>query len=384
MSRHALMFAAVAVLFCPAAAVLAQTGSVDFQGPSSLVHGGALSAGDLLLPTPPAPGPGPLPLPSVAIPWNFLGLLSGPIQDLELDALSFGADVPQGPVLVFSVDEHAIGSPWAWPDVSTEGAAGATEASADVFLSSPAPWLAPPPWMAGPIVGNTNVMDGDGLASTSGSMPPGIGLVEPNPPNFGIPDVGDNLDALDDSQPTFPVFFSLDAAFADPLEPGANSGSAAANGFSGADVLVSPGGSTSVYAPAFILGLDLQGTDTDDLDALLLWDDGDLEFGPGDFLAFSVRRGSAVIGTADSLWGVPIEPGDVLVPSVLAGLPAGAPPAIAIFAEAIGLATVRSGLVNYGDDLDALDAVVPEPSSLSLLAGLAGFAALALWRRRSR
>ena len=72
------------------------------------------------------------------------------------------------------------------------------------------------------------------------------------------------------------------------------------------------------------------------------------------------------------------------VDAVLVGQPLGAPPAIAIFAEAIGLATARSGLVNFGDDLDALDAVVPEPSSVSLLAGLAGFAAVVLWRRRWR
>ena len=54
------------------------------------------------------------------------------------------------------------------------------------------------------------------------------------------------LDALDIDEPAaggyvlFPVYFSLDSAFADPLEtwPPCNSGSAAANGFVGGDVLV--------------------------------------------------------------------------------------------------------------------------------------------------
>jgi hypothetical protein len=69
-------------------------------------------------------------------------------------------------------------------------------------------------------------------------------------------------------------------------------------------------------------------------------------------LLFSVRRGSAVIGTPDSLFGIPISPGDILIPPVFAG----GPPAIFIAAEWLGLATTRSmGVPFGGDDLDALD-----------------------------
>ena len=93
----------------------------------------------------------------------------------------------------------------------------------------------------------------------------------------------------------------------------------------------------------------------------------------------------------DSAFGVPIEEGDILTVPVAGG----ATPSIFIFAEQLGLATVRAGTAGFwpvpnpnwngqpmwADDLDALD-VVPEPSSGTLLL-------LALWglstvRRRIR
>ncbi|MBN2473053.1 MAG: PEP-CTERM sorting domain-containing protein [Pirellulales bacterium] len=143
-----------------------------------------------------------------------------------------------------------------------------------------------------------------------------------------------------------------------------------------------------IYAPAAMLGLDrIAGPDSDDLDALALCDNGDGEFQPGvDFLLFSVRRGSAIIGTPD-LSGIPIEEGDLLIDAFTGtgGLaPIGAPPMVLVAAEWMGLATVRSGGVTHqgrGDDLVALD-VVPEPSSVALFAaGLMSFAALA-WHMR--
>jgi hypothetical protein len=131
----------------------------------------------------------------------------------------------------------------------------------------------------------------------------------------------------------------------------------------GGDVLVScPGCAPAVYAPAFLLGLDAGGPDTDDLDALVLRENGipgyqrsttpyDWLTGASDMLFFSVRRGSALIGTPDAFFGVPIEQGDVLVPT--GGV--GSVPGIWIAGETLGLATQRSLPGYIGDDIDALD-----------------------------
>jgi len=221
-----------------------------------------------------------------------------------------------------------------------------------------------------------------------------VGLVEPNPPTpFVLPDPGDNLDAVDVDTTLAdvmgPIYISLDSAFPDPLEgPGTNTGTAVANGFVGGDVLVtSAGGLPALYAPAPVLGLDVvpgAGPDSDDLDALALFESGDGVFTPGvDLIFYSVRRGSAVIGAPDSIFGAPISEGDILVPPAIGGL---SPfPGIWVAAEALGLWTFRSfGASEFGpfsDDLDALD-VVPEPSTVSLLVlgslCLLGYA----WRRR--
>jgi hypothetical protein len=157
-----------------------------------------------------------------------------------------------------------------------------------------------------------------------------------------------------------PIFFSLDAAFADPIEGlPMNTGTAAGNGFLPGDVLVKPIAGAAVppialSCPAATLGLDLAGAGTDDLDALIFRDaDGSVTCTPGDTLLFSVRRASAVIGVPDSCFGVPIEEGDILTFPVGAGLP----PCLFISAEALGLGTVRSGTNGPfgGDELDALD-----------------------------
>jgi hypothetical protein len=73
--------------------------------------------------------------------------------------------------------------------------------------------------------------------------------------------------------------------------------------------------------------------------------------GSSDMLFFSVRRGSALIGTPDAFFGAPIEPGDVLVPTGAVG----SVPGIWIAAEVFGLVTSRSLPGVIGDDVDALD-----------------------------
>ena len=377
--------------------------SVDFQGPTVATgvldsfSSVAITEGDILTTGPPPAAA--MPAPGIAISGSAspIGLVPGGLGILptlgghvEIDALSYGRDDVEELALMFSVDEFATGiagpSP---PDVLTEGSIGSAEASADVFR-----FLGPVGPAAPGLVGSTAIRDGDGVPPTGLA---GVGLIEPNVPTLTLPDNGDNLDAVD-LNTTFldllgPIFFSMDGAFSDALEPGtaANSGSAAANGFLGGDVVVtpSPGSAPMLYAAATSLGLDLSGAGTDDLDALALQSDGDLIFTPGDVIAspatcgdpgvdcilFSVRRGSALIGTLDSLLGLAIGEGDILTNPVVGG----SPPRIYIAAEALGLSTARS--LGNPDDLNALD--VPEPSRTSmLLIGAGGLLLVSKLRER--
>ena len=408
-----------------AAAQFTPTFSIDFQSPTAggtpgaatgfgdAFFGTPIDEGQILtqgVPGPPGPNPplpGPLSVPGVMVdstPGSAvgtapggLGVLPGLYKGVEVDALSYGRD--RGENLVFSVDEFALGiqtSNQNHPNVFSEGRGGALEASADVFAYlGPA---VPTPLTAVPGAGNKAIIDGNGVAPFGG---PGLGLIEPHPPTIAsISDRGDNLDALDintSKENVFkPIFFSMDSRFRDPLEaaPGTvvpNTGTAAGNGFSGGDVVVTLAGALPVlYAPAAALGLDIEGIDTDDLDALALWDDGVVSpatgmpiFSPDrDKILFSVRRGSEVVGMLDSLLGLPIEEGDILAPPVAGG----ATPSIFIPAEEMGLATIRSALVStteFSDDLDAMDLtnLVPEPASVVMLI-LATTGLLAAGRRR--
>jgi len=285
----------------------------------------------------------------------------------EVDALSYGRD--RGNAIRFSVDEFVAGNQIgiAPNDVIVEGATGKREASADVFTfrGTAVPRVLPTVF----VNGNTSFIDGD--ASELGTV--GLGLVEPNPPNRvpsppkSLPDQfdqGDNLDAMDlDTTPgdlEGYIYFSLDGGFDDPLETGdviggrgPNIGTAQANPVfgitSGAAVLVQiPGIGKAVYASPAELGLDSHCSGdlcdgSDDVDSLILRDFGDPAVfdpsGDGDFLLFSVRRGSAVIGVLDSRLGVPIGEGDIL----MAPLEGTNVPQIFIPAELLGLASARRG-----------------------------------------
>jgi hypothetical protein len=414
------MPAVVALAASAGSATAVPSFSIDYEsitkGAPDTFAGIPITEGDILIPGLGGPAFGPLPLPGIVVSGGFgppppglglplhpgaVGLPPGIPGLVEVDALSYGMDFPVEPAFPgqwhFSVDEWAVGLPGSPlpPNVFSEGALGpAFEAAADVFVDLGLPPGPLPPGV-GPM-GNTAVLDGDGLPSATGFVYPGVGLAEPNPPAPGPQIFGDNLDALDMDTPVFPgdtppVFFSLDATTFDPLEGMPNTGSAVANGpYVGGDVLVTlPGAPPMVYAPAPLLGLDLAaGPDSDDLDALVVWDDGDLMFTPspepygwtfglGDMLLFSVRRGSAVIGLPDSLFGIPIEEGDILMPPIPGGI---SPfPGIFIAAENLGLATVRSGFGPFGDDLDALDVLIPTPGTLAIV--MCG--GLAVMRRRS-
>lgn len=376
--------------------------SVYYRGQSiarpDATTGAPISEADVLGPGPGAPAHAPLAPPGILFSGADLGLQSFPNCvgqppgtgcGIEVDALSRGNDAffAQSPIpgaavrLAFSVDEFAVGiaQTAAPPAVWTEALGGDVSSDVMVDLGLP-PGPVPPPGqpVPPPPFGNVGMLDGDGAASASGFSYPGLGLLEPNLPTPNQASGGDNLDALDldfslaPISPAAPVYFSLDGGFADPLTGLANTASAAAQGVSGAAVLRADGtGAPVVWAFPGQLGLELAAGDEDDLDALILWDNGDGVFQPSsapyqwedgssDMLLFSVRRGSSIIGRPDSLFGIPIEPGDILMPPVS---PAGAlgpggngNPAIFIAAEALGLATVRSGQAALqGDDLDAAE-----------------------------
>lgn len=404
----------IAALAGTAASARAQiTFSIDYFGPSiglpNSFTGMPIRPSDILTPFTAGPGmpgfpmPGPLPIPGTLIPGGaafaslaiptYAGCIPTPPGvpcPNEVDALSYGNDAippltavqPPG-TWVFSVDEFAVGIPGLplAPNMRSEGTFfGVFDASADTFQSLGLP---PSPVPFGLFVGNSGWIDGNGLPSVSGAVYPGVGVFEMRPPMVGPgPRPGDNIDALDigpgPGGGIGGVYFSLDAGFFDPLRGIPNSGSALANGFLPGMVLnvPFPGAAIVVWAPPPMLGLDLGGVGTDDLDALAIQENGvaGLQLGVGgDVVRFSVRRGSMVVGMLDSLMGLPIEPGDIL------GLPvfAGAPPSIIVPAEALGLATWRSGFAPFGlgDDLDALDAVYtpgPVPAIAFCDPGVAG------------
>jgi hypothetical protein len=374
------------------AALLASRASAQIQftishhGPSigmPSFGGPPITEGDILMPAPTgSPAFGPVPPPFIAISGGPAGLglaTYGPCVGhppptfcpVQVDAISHGTDyaITPGPHLagtyVFTVDKCSAGiagSPLA-PNVTSEFPGG--DAAADVFQDLGLPGAPLPP---GPLIGNVGIVDGNGLVSASGNVYPGLGLIEPAFPGPGI--TGDELSGLDMDIPPapFPVYFSLDGALPNPCTTLGGEGSAIANGFLPGMVLVTlgAGGPPIVYAPPAALGLDLvAGPGSDDLDALALHENGipgfqpslmpyDWMGGASDMLLFSVRRGSAVIGMPDSIFGIPIEPGDILTTPKAGGL---SPfPGIFVAAENLGLITKRSfGPAVMPSDLHDID-----------------------------
>ncbi len=363
--------------------------SIDWQsatiGVGASGGGGPIDPGDMLSPAAGLTQLGPLAIPAVALQSGpgGLGLMpciatsGAPPCPTEVDAFSFGQDDVITPVgvrpgqLHFSVDTFGMGAGPIIPNVQSEAMFG--DAAADVMLNTR--MLPGGPLPPGPSLGHRGLMDGDGLYSGSGYTYPGLGLREPSVPGGGPFNPGDNLDALDTQPPGPSVpgfqYFSLDSPIVDPLTGIPGVGSANIHGFMGADVLKS--GFTlvapAIYAPAPALGLNAVPGLLDDLDALILTDNGDGIYQPSmvpydwmggatDMLLFSVRRGSGVIGMPDSIFGIPIEEGDILT-APLPGFMGGVSPFPGLFiaAENFGLATMRSGLTMGApaDDLSAMD-----------------------------
>lgn len=359
-----------------------------------------ITEADLLLPQALLPQLGPLSPPgiaesggawpqgglSLALHAAAIGHAPGTMGHVEVDAISHGLDRrvdrahvgPGAPVarFAFSVDRDSIGIaglPGA-PGLVTESTC--QSAAADVYRDLGFALLPAGPGAAS--AGNTLLADGNGLAggnaiaSCSSTSFVGLGLDEGATSPVAQ---RDNLDALDRDVPdqwlprVTRTYFSLDSAFINPYGLMPNSGSAAAHGWRGGDILYAePNGFIGIYALATDLGLDTLGADTDDVDALAICENGNGGFqrnntpfdwltGASDMLLFSVRRGSKVVGSIDCLQGLPIEPGDILVPP----LQGSAVPGILVAAEALGLHTLRSGALINVDDLDALDTLHDAP-----------------------
>lgn len=362
--------------FAPAAlAQVEMTFSVDRGSMTALTPscgvGPLIRGSDILIPSTPSGLAEPYhsSKPCIAIPAGAgagsLGLPVNPL--LELDALSYGSDQMIGPNIRpgsvwFSVDRSSRGSfqpPAYQPSLRIEWFLD--DAAGSMFSDTGLPALPfSVPFGLGKQI---EVVDGNGYPSAWGYTSPSLGLREP---------VGDELDAFDVGPIGAMVYFSVDTSFVDPCTNVAGSGTAALTGFAPGAILRSnlSGNAPQVWATPAQLGLDGFGLGTDDLDALAIANNGGPGYdavdvplgwvgGGGDMVLFSVRKGSAVIGMPDSLYGQAIEPGDVLMPRLPGGV---SPfPAIAIPAEALGLTTHRAltsfpcGTADVADDLDALD-----------------------------
>jgi hypothetical protein len=274
------------------------------------------------------------PSPDVAIEGTALGLQDdvGGGQLDNLNALSWGLDplrTPQGvydPLLLepirFSVDRVAVGL--SGTAVFNQALPGSEEAAGDVFTANP---LSNPGF-------NQQFIDETAL-----------GLIE------GF--FGDDLDGLELHGGPEPTYFSIDLL-------------SATNGFGSGGLAddIFLGGVSNPWALGEVhIGLN----PLDDIDALALDDISILPgvVNPGDIALFSLSPFSPTV-----LAGT-VGPGDVLI-TFFDG-------SFSVFASAN-----QMGL-RLDDNLDALDVVVPEPSTFSLV--VLGGACLALrrhWRRHNR
>ncbi len=386
---------ALSILCLSAVPASAQiTFSIDWKGPTIGEPDSAqnikITEGDVLAAPNFVPELGPLANPRIVYhagsgPGPGLGLTGAPNCTatsgipcrVEVDALAYGHSFNNVPTFggrwVFSVDRQARGEPAiAPPNVGTEGPVG--DAAADLFVDLGLGLGPKPPTSA--LAGAIGAVDGNGLPSLSGYRYPGVGLVEPHQLTNTVPSGGDNVDGMAVNNSVlpviWPVYFSLDASWTDPLTGIQHSGSAAVHGFRPGDVVVSSGtGAPPVlYASSNDLGLDFVANQFDDLDALVLMENGVPGFqrsnepndwwgGATDMLLFSVRRGSPIIGAPDSIFGIPIEEGDLLTVPLSNGTGVSPFPGIYMAAENFGLRTVRSGVITtpFADDLNAADLV---------------------------
>lgn len=310
------------------------------ESPSfSLAMGAVTAPPDAVLALSPVVG-GP---PVVVIPGIGLGL--GFVGPDDLNSLSYGMEYPASTTqfLRFSVAPDNVappdGLPWSHVFAESSCIAWPGQAIGDEF-DAPMP---PPP----PGIGNTNtqVLDENGVQDN-----PACAFPSGYPLGTG-PLPGDDLDALENRPPSFvdadgnglperPVFFTL--------APG--SATLGLIGATPADILTSTGGAQpSVYAPGWMLGLNQMPPFADAIDALMLWDNGDLAFGRGDWAWLSLTPGSPTLGLLGA------TEGDVLfvdgaTPGVIS---------VQYTADQLGLASGLMPVPWSPDDVDALKGEIP-------------------------
>ncbi len=268
-----------------------------------------------------ATSPTPAPPDDILMPGPAL-ILPG-LSGFDVNGISYGHAHTSFPLVAgfgFSVDRVSGGIPGSATFVESGGGPTFGEQSADIYSATVA-------------VPGTNTMafDGDGLFPP-GAGGPALGLIEVvgGPPT-------DNLDALDlrGPPPIGVIFWTADAI----TLPG-----------SSADIFITPAGPGYTAAPpAYVLAGTLGLGAADDIDALVVFDDGDGIYGAADTILLSLAPGSP------SLPGLAAGPGDILVASGGGAITGTYAPA-----GALGLTP--------GDNLNALDVhFIPEPSSLLLL-----------------
>jgi hypothetical protein len=303
--------------------------------------------------------------------------LPGDTCGLEVNAISFGQGARLRPNpnyrfnVLFSVDEFADGR---------QGAAGASsdvfsqadsfEASSDLYFSALNG--------AGPFAAQANKAYADGNGDRAPQTSAGIfglGLVEPTLRDLGTTDTGDNIDGINYGESFDPsgslLFFSLEGDFARCNEQGALFNSAASQTLLGttiparsSDVLVwsAAAGGVASYVRGTELGLDRFGPGTDDIDALMVFENGQPGYTPptalydwnsttgSDLILFSVRCGSDIVGRTDPVTNRVIGEGDILIKLANGQLL----PQVFIPAEALGLRSTFTGDPE-NDELNALD-----------------------------
>jgi hypothetical protein len=316
---------AVCVLITALSAGIIQAQTFSLDAATAGING--VFEDDLLLPGPAILLPGAAGIPPPPPP-GF------PPPPADVDALSFGHFFPAGYTVLgveFSVAPGSVGA--AGTAVFGEsGGVGFADEPADIFASG----------LGG---GNGLLWDGDGVPA------PGVAGIGP----LGLIEPGSNVDAWDATPPfgALPggpgIHFTVTAAVAaaHPVYGGAIPPPAVPP--TGAWILFSPPVvGYSVLPALFATDIAIGLGPGDDIDALVIVDDGIAGPSPGDAIYFSLTPGSPTLA------GLGASPADVLLTSI------GGVPVVAFPAAALGLLP--------GDDIDALELViVPEPATVAVM-----------------